>query len=381
MAPITIIGSGLAGYTVARELRKLDKDTPLRIISRDHGGFYSKPMLSNALAGNKAAEQLLMKTAEQMATELNAEVLPHTQIEQINRGEQQLLTSAGPLSYSKLVLALGADPFTPGLAGDAADAVLSVNDLDDYRRFRAAVSDKKRIAILGAGLIGCEFANDLLGGGYQIHLIDLAEWPLSRLLPAAGGAFLQHKLEDKGVTFHLGTATQAVNRDGDGYQLTLQNGTQLQVDVVLSAIGLRPRVALAQDAGLAVQRGIVVNRHLQTSDTHIYALGDCAEVAGHLLPFVMPIMQAARVLATTLAGTPTEVRYPAMPVAVKTPACPITICPAPLGNTGEWQVSHQQDGLKAVFVDSSGMALGFALLGSANSEKQALAAQMPAWLT
>lgn len=380
MAPITIIGSGLAGYTVARELRKLDKDMPLRIISRDHGGFYSKPMLSNALAGNKAAEQLLMKNAEQMATELNAEVLPHTQIEQINCGEQRLQTSAGSLSYSKLVLALGADPFTPDLAGDAASDVLSVNDLDDYRRFRAAVSDKKRIAILGAGLIGCEFANDLLGGGYQIHLLDPAEWPLSRLLPAAGGAFLQQKLEDKGVTFHLGTAAQAVNRDGDGYQLTLQNGTQLQVDVVLSAIGLRPRIALPQQAGLAVQRGIVVNRQLQTSDAHIYALGDCAEVAGHLLPFVMPIMQAARVLAATLAGTPTEVRYPAMPVAVKTPACPTTICPAPLGSSGEWQVSHLDDGLKAVFVDNNGTALGFALLGSANSEKQALAALMPAWL-
>ena len=130
MAPITIIGSGLAGYTVARELRKLDKDSPLRIISRDHGGFYSKPMLSNALAGNKSAEQLLMKSAAQMAAELNAEVLCDTRIDSIDRHAHQLHGSAGVLDYSKLVLALGADPFTPELAGDAADEVLSVNDLE-----------------------------------------------------------------------------------------------------------------------------------------------------------------------------------------------------------------------------------------------------------
>lgn len=380
MAPITIIGSGLAGYTVARELRKLDKDSPLRIISRDHGGFYSKPMLSNALAGNKSAEQLLMKTAEQMAAELNAEVLCDTHIDSINRDTHQLQSSRGVLDYSKLVLALGADPFTPGLAGDAANEVLSVNDLDDYRRFRAALAGKQNITILGAGLIGCEFANDLLGQNLQIQLVDLAETPLSRLLPPAAGAYLQQQLEKQGVTFHLGSATQQVQRHGDGYRLTLQNGTQFDTDLVLSAIGLRPRITLAQQAGLAVQRGISVNRQLQTSDPDIYALGDCAEVAGHLLPFVMPIMQAARALAATLASGATEVRYPAMPVAVKTPACPTTICPPPAGSTGQWQVEMLENGLKALFVDDTGKPVGFALMGGANSEKQALMAQMPGWL-
>lgn len=380
MHPITIIGSGLAGYTVARELRKLDKETPLRIVSRDHGGFYSKPMLSNALAAGKSAAQLLMKSAEQMAAELNAEILAHTQIERIDSGSCTLVTNRGELSYSKLVLALGADPFAPGLQGDAAAEVISVNDLDDYERFRAAIDGKQRIAILGGGLIGCEFANDLAGKGYQVDVIDLAQWPLSRLLPEAGGALLQGKLETLGIRFHLGCGTGSVSRAGNGYRLQLSSGEQIDADVVLSAIGLRPRVALAQAAGLTVNRGIVVDRYLRSSAADIFALGDCAEVAGQVLPFVMPIMQAARALAATLSGNPTEVRYPAMPVAVKTPACPTTVCPAPQGSAGDWQIERQEDGLKALFVDAAGKASGFALLGTANAEKQQLATQMPAWL-
>ena len=172
----------------------------------------------------------------------------------------------------------------------------------------------------------------------------------------------------------------SVDKAGAGLKLTLSDGSTLETDLVLSAIGLRPRVTLAQQAGLAVERGISVNRQLQTSDPDIYALGDCAEVAGHLLPFVMPIMQAARALAATLASGATEVRYPAMPVAVKTPACPTTICPPPAGSSGQWQVEMLESGLKALFVDDSGKPAGFALMGSANAEKQALLAQMPGWL-
>lgn len=380
MAPITIVGTGLAGYSVARELRKLDKATPLRIISRDHGGFYSKPMLSNALASGKSAAQLLMKSAEQMAAELNAQVLAHTRVDAIASDRHILATDRGELAYSKLVLALGADPSNPELQGDGADAVISVNDLDDYQHFRSAIDGKQRVAILGGGLIGCEFANDLAGRGYRVDVIDLAQWPLSRLLPEAGGALLCERLAAVGVHFHAGCSASSVNCTGQGYCLELSNNQRIETDVVLSAIGLRPRIQLAQAAGLAVGRGVVVDGKLQASAADIYALGDCAEVCGQVLPFVMPIMQAARALAATLAGNPTAVRYPAMPVVVKTPACPTTVCPPPPASSGNWHIETPAAGLKALFCDASGKPLGFALLDAANAEKQALTAQMPAWL-
>lgn len=379
MHPITIIGSGLAGYTVARELRKLDKEIPLRIVSRDHGGFYSKPMLSNALAAGKTAAQLLMKSAEQMSAELNAEILAHTQIDAIDAGRQILAAGGGELPYGKLVLALGADPFTPDLQGDAAADVISVNDLDDYERFRHAIDGRQRIAILGAGLIGCEFANDLAAKGYRVEVVDIAAWPLSRLLPQAAGELLKQKLGGLGVGFHCGSVSR-ITRSGNAYALQLADGSLIEADVVLSAIGLRPRLALARAAGMAVGRGIIVDRQLQSSVANIYALGDCAEVEGLVLPFVMPIMQAARALASTLSGTPVEVRYPPMPVAVKTPACPTTVCPPPAGCEGDWRIETVADGMKALYIDKQGGLRGFALLGAANSEKQALTALLPAWL-
>jgi rubredoxin-NAD+ reductase len=211
-------------------------------------------------------------------------------------------------------------------------------------------------------------------------MIDLAQWPLSRLLPEAGGALLCERLAAVGVRFHAGCSASSVNCAGQGYCLELSNNQRIETDVVLSAIGLRPRIQLAQAAELAVGRGVVVDGKLQASAADIYALGDCAEVCGQVLPFVMPIMQAARALAATLAGNPTAVRYPAMPVVVKTPACPTTVCPPPAASSGNWQIETPAAGLKALFCDASGKPLGFALLDAANAEKQALTAQMPAWL-
>lgn len=376
--PVVIIGSGLAGYTVAREFRKLDTETPVIILSEDHGGFYSKPMLSNAFAQKKTADSLLMKDAAKMAAEIKIEVRSNAKVTAIDPQSKQVTVNGSILVYARLVLALGADTIRLPIQGDGADAVLSVNDLDDYRRFRDAVEGKKDIVILGAGLIGCEFANDLVGSGYKVQVIDLAPQLLGRLLPAESAAFIQGKLEGEGVVFQLATTTQKIERAGDQLKLTLANGVSINADVVLSAVGLKPRTALAAAAGIKINRGIVVNGLLQTNFADIYALGDCAEVEGRVLPFVMPIMHAARALAPILTGNPTPVHYPAMPVAVKTPACPTVVAPPEPGVEGEWKIEGSVDGVKAVFHHTNGQMLGFALMGSAVSEKAALTPQLPA---
>ena len=379
--PIVILGTGLAGFTLARELRKLDPAVPLALVSRDHGGFYSKPMLSNALAGKKTAASLVMKPAEKMAAELNATLRTQAAVARIDPAAQVVELEGGEaIAYRDLVLALGADPIRLPLDGDGAADVLSVNDLDDYARFADRLEGVQRAVILGAGLIGCEFANDLLARGVAPTVIDLAPRALPRLLPDEASGRLQAKLEAAGVAFRFGQSVREVRRDGRGFALTLDDGSVLPADLVLSAVGLRPRTALAKAAGLSTNRGIVTNRLLATSAPHVHALGDCAEVDGHTLPYVMPIMQQARALAATLAGKPTPVLYPPMPVIVKTPACPTVVCPPPLEASGAWTVTLSDDGCDARFHSGDGQLLGFALLGSATAQRQALVPQVPGLL-
>ncbi|MDH5342118.1 MAG: FAD-dependent oxidoreductase, partial [Betaproteobacteria bacterium] len=307
----------------------------------------------------------------------NATIRRATRVTAIDTGAHTLQFGDETLAYSKLVLALGADQIRLPITGDGAAGILSVNDLDEYAGFRAAIAGKKRVAIIGAGLIGCEFANDLANGGYAVDIIDIASQALGRLLPPEGGAMLQARLAALGVTWHLGTSAQSVARSAGGYAVTLANGATLQADVVLSAVGLKPRTTLAMAAGLKVNRGIVVNRHLEASAADVYALGDCAEIEGLVMPYVMPIMHAARALAQTLSGKRTPAAFPAMPVLVKTPACPTIVAPPPVGATGTWQIEATADGVKSLFVDAEGKLLGFALNGAATAERAKLAPQLP----
>jgi rubredoxin---NAD+ reductase len=377
MSPITFIGTGLASYTVAREFRKLDKESPLRIITQDDGHFYSKPMLSNAFAQKKTPESLVTMPVTKMAEQLNAEIITHTTVTQIQ--PDQHLVSAGDknFEYSQLVLAYGAEQIRIPLEGDAADKVLSVNDLNDYAQFRTALEGAKQVVVMGAGLIGCEFANDLQPAGFSVTLIDIAPNALGRLVPKEVAQAVQQGLQELGVTLHFEKGVKSVDAANKGYRLTLSDGTVLEADVVLSAIGLRPRLALAQAAGLSVNRGIVVDRHLKTSADDIYALGDCAEVEGLVLPFVMPLMSAARALAKTLAGQQTAVTYPAMPVVVKTPACPLVVSPPAMGLEGEWQIEANEKDVKALFYTKEQKLAGFVLTGAKVAEKNALTKELP----
>lgn len=388
-APIVVIGAGLAGWTTVREFRKLDTTTPVVLVTADQGDFYAKPSLSNAFAQKRLPEQLISTPAAKMAETLNVSLMSHTRVTQLDAAGKTLALQqsdgASTLVFSQLVLATGAQPIRAPMTGDAVDAVRVVNSLDDFAVFHAALQAGtaegaqavgKTIVLIGAGLIGCEFANDLLQAGHSVHVVDPSPRPLAALLPEAAGLELQKALTGIGANWYFGKTVQAVDHASDKpLRVTLSDGSTLLADTVLSAIGLRADAAVAAAAGLVCERGIVVDEQLQTSAAHIYALGDCAQYASagqRTLPYVMPVMNAAKALAATLNGTPTALAFPLMPVSIKTPAWPIVVAAAHPSLAGSWVADAQEPSGVWRFIDEAGIQRGFVLTAKQTARRMEL---------
>ncbi|MAD44675.1 MAG: FAD-dependent oxidoreductase [Oceanospirillaceae bacterium] len=377
-APIVVIGSGLAGYNLVKELRKLDADQPVLMITADDGRSYSKPMLSTGFSKDKSADQLAMASAADMADQLNIVIRTNTRVTNIDAAAHRVFIGEEPVPYSKLVLAWGAGVIRPRPEGDADERIFSINDLQDYTRFRAAAEGKKKVLVMGAGLIGMEYANDLANGGFEVDVVAPGDQVLPSLLPKAAADAVQSGLEELGVRFHTGPLVTRIVKQGDGVVATLSNGEDISADLVVSAIGLRPRLDLAVKAGLQVNHGVVTDRRLQTSAEDIYALGDCAEINGHVLLYVMPLMTSARALAKTLTGSATEVVFGPMPVTVKTPVVPVVVAPPADENAGQWHIEADGKDVQAEFRAENGDLLGYALTGARVMNKVALNKALPA---
>ena len=381
-APIVIVGTGLAGYNLARELRKLDNSTPLVMISVDDGTYYSKPQLSTAFHKRRTPAQLATSSAREMAQSLEAQILLFTRVSAIDTSAQTLVLESGSqqqrLHYGQLVLALGSDTIEAPVQGEAAGSAFRINDLQDFNRFYTAAAGVKSVLVIGGGLIGCEYANDLIQSGLQVDVVEAQERPLQSLLPERASALVQARLSAAGVRFHLGTRVRSIDYCGGKLAVTLENGTELQVDRVLSAIGVRPRTALAKENGIETARGIVTDRTLRTSAPNVFALGDCAEVDGHNLCYVAPLLAGARALAQTLTGNPTPVRYDTMPVSIKTTLCPVVVAPPAREAHGNWHYQRDdQSGVVAQFLAPDGQLLGFALVGETGELAAQLSEQAP----
>lgn len=389
---IIILGSGLGGYMLAKEIRKHDTEVSLTLITRDAGRFYSKPQLSVALAQGKSIEDLTVGTVEAMAQQLRADIIPHTQITQIDRKQQLVVSDDGrQWSYSQLVLAVGAEHIKPRLQGTAAKDLICINDLQSYQAFRDQLQPSASIAIIGAGLVGCEFAHDFVRTGQQVTVIGLSQQPLETLLPPPCAGALQQALADEGVRWCLGDEVVSLDKCDGVYQIKTKQNQLIEAQYVLSAIGIKPRIDLASACGLSVQQGICVDNYLSTSDPHIFALGDCAQVDGQVRLYVAPLLQAARSLAKTLCGEKTAVTFPVMPIVIKTAACPIAVVPPAKGAQGSWQIEGASPNLCAKFsakdnvlkdsvlkdnVSKDGALLGFALTGDQVRQRAALVKQM-----
>jgi len=388
-ADLVIIGTGMAGVGLARALRREGDTRTLALISQDAGEAYSKPLLSTGFAKRLPPDRLAQQSSAELADELDATLWPRTAVIAIDPDARRLTLAPRDaqhthrLSFNDLVLATGAAPRLPfTLPAEAAPRCFTINDLDDYRRFYSALGEHPaRVAIIGAGLVGCEFANDLHAGGHRVSLIAPEATPLPRLLPEPLGEALGEAFSAAGIELALGRTPEHIGIDADdNLALRLDNGATLHADVALFATGLVPRTRLASACGLEVsENGIIVDRTLSTSQPHIYALGDAACIDGVNAMYVQPLQASLKALAKTLTGTPTPVRFGAWPVMVKTPLLPVVAYP-PLDAPARWRIEADGSDISALAEDKNGRLLGFALTGGCVKRKVELSRAAPALL-
>ncbi len=327
---VVIVGAGRAGWQTAEALRALDPDLPISIVTACLGDVYDKPLLSVAMARSLTADRLVRETGADAARRLNVRLLSETHAVSVNSALRTLRTTHGPLRYSHLVLAHGAQAVLP--TGMPASLCWRVNHLGMYLLLRAALGDlttdgAKKVLIVGAGLVGSELANDLALGGHHVTLIDTQDQPLARWPSVQVGQPLLAAWQSLPLRFVGGVTVARLVRQGQGYQLSTTDGQTFDADQVIAATGLHTPSRLALSAGLAWRDGIAVDAEtLTTSVQRIHALGDCITIEGRSSRFIEPIARQARTVAAAICGA-APVPYAARTgvVRVKTSSWPLTL--------------------------------------------------------
>lgn len=342
-ASVVIIGGGLAGWAMAEALRALDQHLPITLITGCAGHRYHKPELSVALSRGQPASALIRERGQEAAIRLGVRLLSETFVVGIAPATRQLRTTRGPIGYSRLVLAQGARPALP--ANLSAALCWRVNHLDDWRglQMRLAERQGQKVAVIGAGMVGCELAENLARSGHSVCLLDRNALPLQDLLPDPAAKRLRAALQELGIEVLGGVEVLSLTDSSDGHKRLLTRcGRQLAVDQVIVATGLVTEPRLARLAGLEFERGIVVDPGtLRTSDPHIFALGDCISLAGAPCRFIEPIAHQARAIAEQVCATGESGYTHSEPVIrLKTPSLPIVLHGMPCAG-GQWRVLHE----------------------------------------
>lgn len=302
-----IVGAGSAGWSMAERLRTLAPTANIAIVSACEGDIYPKPLLSVALSRDLTDEHIRSKKGEAAARELGISLFAQTYVSGIDPTAKRLRTTQGTLRYKSLVLAYGARPaLSPGLP---SSLVWRINNLRAWQQLRQRIGqDKKRITVVGAGLVGCELAEDAAHAGHEVTLLYRDDFPLQTLLPEAAARITAEHLRQTGITLLANATVRGVQRQDSGIGLDIAAPVGpggIQADIVIAAIGLETDLRLPRAAGLNTDCGIVVNPStLQTSGPDIYAMGDCISVEGVPCRYIAPLAAQTDTIAHEILGLP-----------------------------------------------------------------------------
>lgn len=298
---LVVVGAGMAS---GRMLEHLFEDGTeafdVTLFGAEPRGNYNRIMLSPVLAGEKCYEDIITHDAEWYAAHDVACRFGET-VTRIDRKAKAVFSRAGETPYDKLVLATGSAPFIIPVAGRDLPGVRAFRDLDDVEAMIAAAEKPgARAVVIGGGLLGLEAAAALRSRGMEVVVLHLMGHLMERQLDPAAGYLLQKELEGRGIKVHCKAQTKAILGDGRAEALLLEDGTVYPADLVVMAVGIRPETRIAVDAGLYVERGIVVDDQMVTSDPDILAIGECVEHERICYGLVAPLYDMAKVAAATL---------------------------------------------------------------------------------
>jgi nitrite reductase (NADH) large subunit len=302
MKKLVVVGNGMAGMACLEQILTFSPRFDVTVFSDETHVNYNRVLLSSVLAGEKGADDIVINGLEwyqRHAIDLRVGV----RMVDVDARERTVTGNDGCVTpYDTLLLATGSSPWFPPIAGLDKDGVFAFRTLDDTRALLGRAGAQTRVVVIGGGLLGLEAARGLQVRGCDVTVVHLLDTLMERQLDPCGGGYLRSKIEELGVKVLLGRSTKAILGGATVTGVEFSDGSTLEADLVVVAAGIRPNVELGRKAGLSVNRGIVVNDFMETSDPDIFAVGECTEHNGICYGLVAPLFEQGKVLAATVTG-------------------------------------------------------------------------------
>ena len=299
---LVVVGNGMAGMRAVEELLKLAPDVyDVTVFGAEPYGNYNRILLSPVLAAEKSVDEIMLNSPEWYA-EHDITLHAGQQVVDIDRGRRKVVAADGSETpYDRLLLATGSNPVVLPIPGADLPGVVSYRDIHDVEQMVSVSRQFKKAVVIGGGLLGLEAAYGLQKRGMTVAVVHLLDSLMERQLDPAAADLLKSSLEERGLRFLMPAETAEIIGTHRVEAVRFRDGTEIPADLVVMAVGIRPNTTLAEKAGLACERGVLVNDTMQTYDPRIYAVGECVQHRGNCYGLVAPLFDQAKVLANHLA--------------------------------------------------------------------------------
>lgn len=297
-----IIGNGLAGTMAAKTLRELDAQAEVVVFAEERYPYYPRPNLVEYIAGKLPYERIFAFSEEWNARQ-KIDIRLGTPVRKIHPQSREVELDAGRREpYDALLIANGASSFVPPIKGADIRGVFSLRTLDDAKAIIDHVQENRRVIIIGGGLLGLEIARAIRSRGAEVEVVEFFDRLLPRQLDAQGASLLRSQVESLGIRVRLGVITEEILGPGEVRGIRLKGGAEVSAEMAVIAAGVRPNLGLPQDAGLATDRGLVVDDRLRTSHPQVFAAGDSIQHRGKLYGIIPASFDQARAAAYNMLG-------------------------------------------------------------------------------